>query len=105
MRLTLATLLLAAALPAAAERHVYDHPGVLPAGDIPRCEQYMGMIQRESDVDVRFVFVPGLGDRSFEPAATETMDEMTIGRGTGQERGLLLLFGTAGRRLKVEVGY
>ena len=65
MRLILATLLLAAALPAAAERHVYDHAGVLPASDIPRFEQYMDMIQRESDVDVRFVFVPGLGARSI----------------------------------------
>ena len=105
MRLILATLLLAAALPAAAERHVYDRAGVLPAGDIPRFEQYMGFIQRESDVDVRFVFVPGVGARSIEEAATETMDEMKIGGRSGQQRGLLLLFDTAGRRLKVEVDY
>ncbi|MGZ5089343.1 MAG: TPM domain-containing protein [Usitatibacter sp.] len=105
MRLLLATLLLAAALPAGAERHVYDRAGVLPAGDIPHFEQYMGFIQRESDVDVRFVFVPGLGARSIEEAATETMAEMKIGGRTGQQRGLLLLFDTAGRRLKVEVGY
>lgn len=102
----LAACLLAASLPAApAARHVYDRAGVLPRGDIPRFEQYMGWIQRESDVDVRFVFVPGLGGRSIEQAATDTMTEMKIGGRTGQERGLLLLFDTAGRRLKVEVGY
>jgi ketosteroid isomerase-like protein len=92
----LATALLALALPAAAERHVYDTVGVLPRIDVPRFEQYMQWIQEESDVDIRLVFVPGLGGRSIEQVATEKMAEMKIGRGTGQERGLLLLFDTRG---------
>ncbi|MEO5677537.1 MAG: TPM domain-containing protein [Usitatibacter sp.] len=101
-----AACLLAVALPAApADRHVYDRAGVLPRGDIPRFEQYMRWIQRESDVDVRFVFVPGLGGRSIEQAAVDTVAEMKIGGKTGQQRGLLLLFDTQGGRLKVEVGY
>src|SRR5690349_7252827 len=86
-----AACILAVSLPAAAERHVYDRAGILPPDDIPRFEQYMGWIQRESDVDVRFVFVPGLGGRSIEQVATTAMDAMKIGGRTGQQRGVLLL--------------
>ncbi|HEY4998272.1 MAG TPA: TPM domain-containing protein, partial [Usitatibacter sp.] len=101
-----AACLLAVALPASpADRHVYDRAGALPPGDIAHFERYMEWIQRESDVDVRFVFVPGLAGRSIEQAAVETMDAMKIGGNTGRQRGLLLLFDTEGRRLKVEVGY
>ena len=102
----LTACLLAAALPASpTERHVYDRASVLPPADIPRFEQYMGWIQRESDVDMHFVFVPGLGKRSIEQAALDTVAEMKIGGKTGQQRGVLLLFDMQGRRLKVEVGY
>ena len=101
----LATALLLLALPALAERHVYDQVGVIPRIDVQKFEQYMGWIQQESDIDIRLVFIPGTGGRPIEQVATETMAQMKIGRGTGQERGLLLLFDTKDRKLKVEVGY
>src|SRR4051812_121146 len=93
----LALLFLTFAFPAAAERHVYDKVGVIPRIDVARFEEYMELIQRESDIDIRFVFLPGLGGRPIEQVATETMGAMKIGRGTGQERGLLLLFDTRAR--------
>ncbi len=86
-------------------RHVYDMARALPPGDIPRFEEYMGWILRESDVDVRFVFVPDAGSRSIEELAVELVDEMRIGGKTREERGVLLLYDMSSRRLKVEVGY
>ena len=85
--------------------HVYDNAGVLPQQDLPRFEQYMDWIMVESDVDVRFVFVRGTGEKTIEQLAVDTVDEMRIGGKTGEQRGLLLLYDTEGRRLKVEVGY
>jgi hypothetical protein len=86
-------------------RHVYDMARALPQDDIPRFEEYMGWILRESDVDVRFVFVPDTGARSIEQLAVDLVDEMQIGGRTREERGVLLLYDTSRRRLKVEVGY
>lgn len=86
-------------------RHVYDMAGVLPLQDLPRFEDYLAWILRESDVDVRFAFVAGTGERSIEDFAAGAVDEMRIGGKTREARGVLLLYDVAGQRLKVEVGY
>jgi hypothetical protein len=85
--------------------HVLDRAGVIPAQDLPRFEQYMGWILRESGVDVRFVFLPDTGGSTIEILATDLMDQLQIGGRVGQERGVLLLYDMQGQRLKVEVGY
>jgi uncharacterized membrane protein YgcG len=85
--------------------HVLDRAGVIPLQDLPRFEQYMRWIMRESGVDVRFVFLPDTGGKSIELLAAELMDQLQIGGRTGHERGVLLLYDMQGRRLKVEVGY
>jgi uncharacterized protein len=86
-------------------RHVFDMAGVLPPSDVPRFEQYMDWIQRESDVDVRFAFVRDTGSRTIEELAVDMVDEMRIGGKTREERGVLLLYDVGAQRLKVEVGY
>lgn len=86
-------------------RHVYDAAGALSASDLPRFEDYMRSILRESDVDIRFAFIAGTGKRSIEEVATDVVGELRIGGRTAQERGVLLLYDIEGRRLKVEVGY
>jgi uncharacterized protein len=86
-------------------RQVFDVAGVLPPGDVPRFEQYMGHIHRESDVDIRFVFVRDTGGRRLEELATALVEELRIGGRTREERGVLLLYDMASKRLKVEVGY
>jgi uncharacterized membrane protein YgcG len=85
--------------------HVLDRAGVIPPQDLPRFEQYMGWIMRESGVDVRFVFLSDIGGQSIETLAADLMDQLQIGGRTGQERGLLLLYDMQGQRLKLEVGY
>lgn len=90
---------------AAVRGHVLDRAGVIPPQDLPRFEQYMGWIMRESGVDVRFVFLSDIGGKSIETLAVDLMDQLQIGGRTGQERGVLLLYDMQGQRLKVEVGY
>lgn len=85
--------------------HVVDQAGVIPRQDLPRFEQYMHWIMRESGVDVRFIFVPDTGGSSIEMLAVDLMDQLQIGGRVGQERGVLLLYDMQGQRLKVEVGY
>jgi len=90
---------------AAVRSHVIDRTGVISPQDLPRFEDYMGWIMRESGVDVRFIFLPNSGGKAIEMLAANLMDELKIGGRTGQQRGLLVLYDMQGQHLKVEVGY
>ena len=114
--LRLAALLLAAAAAAAwkfglpgssptRQAPVLDQAGLIPAQDLPRFNEYIGSILRESGVEIRLVLLRGLGGRPIEAVATELMDRLKIGGRAGQERGLLLLYDMSGKRMRVEVGY
>lgn len=85
--------------------HVYDRAGFLPEQDLLRFEWYMDMIMQESDVDIRFAFVKDTEGKTIEEYAVNLVQKMRIGGKTGKERGLLLLYDTQSKRLKVEVGY
>jgi len=91
--------------PAITPSHIIDKAGVIPTQDIPKFEQYMSWIMRESGVDMRFVFVPSTEGTSIETMAAKLLDQLQIGGRTGQERGVLLLYDMQGQQLKVEVGY
>lgn len=86
-------------------RRVIDEAGVLSEYDRSKFEWNMDMIMQESDVDIRFVFLYGTGDKTIEELAVYWMEKLRIGGKTRQERGLLLLYDTKDERLKVEVGY
>jgi uncharacterized protein len=86
-------------------RRLLDEARIIPPADVPRFEQYLAWIFAESDVDIRFVFVRGLGGRSLEEVAVRKVDELGIGGRTQGERGLLLLYDFESRRARIEVGY
>ncbi len=86
-------------------RHIIDQAGVLSPYDAAKFEQYTSWIFTESDVDIRFVFVRGTGERTIEEEAVARMDELGIGGRSRQERGVLLLYDVASGRLRIEVGY
>lgn len=86
-------------------QRIFDVAGVLPPGDVPRFENYLGLIHRESDVDIRLAFVRDTGGKPLEELATAVVEELRIGGKTREQRGVLLLYDMAGSRLKVEVGY
>ncbi|WP_373975465.1 TPM domain-containing protein [Chitinibacter sp. SCUT-21] len=89
----------------ALKSHIIDKADFIPVVDIPRFEQYMSWILRESGIDVRMVFLPNMGNKPIETLAVDLMSQMQIGKQTGQQRGILLLYDVQGQRLKVEVGY
>lgn len=72
--------------------HIVDLAGAVSGDDLPRFNHYMARIARESDVDIRMVFVRGAAGRSIETLAVQAMQALRIGGRTGQERGLLVLF-------------
>lgn len=85
--------------------HVSDYAGILPKQDLPRFEYCMDLIMQEANIDVRFIFVNGTGGKTIEQLAVDLVKELRIGGKTGKEHGLLLLYDTESKRLKVEVGY
>lgn len=82
-----------------------DEAAVIPHDDVPRFEDYLRNIFRESDVDIRIVFVRDVGSQPIEEVAVKRVAALGIGRASGRERGTLLLYDVAGQRLRVEVGY
>lgn len=86
-------------------KHVYDQAGLLSSYDRGKFEEYLRWIFRESDIDIRFVFVRGMGGKTIEDYAVETVEELGIGERDREERGLLLLYDLAAQKLRIEVGY
>lgn len=85
--------------------HIIDRAGIIPRADLPRFDQYMSYIMRESGVDIHMVFLPSAGGVPIEYLTRDMMDELQVGAQTGRERGLLLLYDMEAKQLKVEVGY
>jgi len=85
--------------------HVIDEAGVLPQHDIAKFEQYLEWVFAESDVDIRFLFVPAITEKTIEELAVAKVEELRVG-GLGREsRGVLLLYDVQEKRLRIEVGY
>jgi uncharacterized protein len=87
------------------DRRVHDAAGIIPAGDVSRFENYLKWIFEESDVDVRVVLLKDLSGVPLEQAAIDWMERLGIGTQGREERGVLILYGLAGHRLRVELGY
>jgi uncharacterized protein len=86
-------------------KHVKDAAGLLPDEDRWRLDQYSRWVFRESDVDMRFVFVNGTGGKKIEQFAVDTVEALGIGGKTREERGVLFLYDLAGKKARIEVGY
>ncbi len=89
----------------APERHVYDEAGLLSEHDRDKFEEYLAWVRKESDVDLRFVFLKDVGGQSLEQLAADRLTRLGIGGRSGNARGVLLLYDPASRRLRIEVGY
>lgn len=86
-------------------RHVYDEAGILSGYDVSKFEEYTNYIFRESDIDIRLVFVKNTGDKAIEEYAIEKVDELGVGGKSREERGVLLLYDLQEKKLRIEVGY
>jgi hypothetical protein len=88
-----------------ARNHVIDEAGILPRHDVLKFEEYLEWIYKESDIDIRFVFVPKIAGVTIEEYAIARVDDLCIGGKTKEERGVLLLYDLEKKRLRIEVGY
>jgi len=109
MRGTLVALLLMAAsllshtLGFTLAHRIDDRAGILHRLELHRFEDYLALIEQESGVDVRFVFVDSVENGSLEQFAVREARALGIGRELDR-RSMLFVYDASRRRLRIEVG-
>lgn len=88
-----------------ARQRLYDNVGIIQPIDKRGIEEHLLALYIESDVDMRILLVKGTGGQPLEEFSLENMHKLRIGATNREERGLLLVFDTLSKRLRIEVGY
>ena len=83
---------------------VTDMPGMLRADTIARLNSTIGAFERTTGTEMAVVVIRSLDGLSIEEAAVKLFDLWNIGK-KSRDNGLLLLWSTGDRRVRVEVGY
>jgi uncharacterized protein len=83
---------------------VTDTPGMLRADTIARLNSTIGDVERTNGVEMAVVVIRSLDGLSIEEAAVKLFELWNIGK-KRSDNGLLLLWSTGDRRVRVEVGY
>jgi uncharacterized protein len=83
---------------------VTDMPGKLRAETIARLNSTIGDLERTTGAEMAVVVIGSLDGLSIEEAAVRLFDLWGIGK-KNKDNGLLLLWSTGDRRVRVEVGY
>lgn len=83
---------------------VTDMPGMLRADTIAQLNSIISDFERTTGAEVAVVVIRSLDGRSIEEAAVQLFSLWGIGK-KSKDNGLLLLWATADRRVRVEVGY
>ena len=83
---------------------VTDMPGMLRAETITRLNSAISDFERTTSAEIAVVVIGSLDGLSIEEAAVQLFDLWDIGK-KNTDNGLLLLWSTGDRRVRVEVGY
>ena len=83
---------------------VTDLPGALRADTVARLNATIVEVERTSGVEMAVVVIKSLDGRSVEEVAVKLFELWGIGK-KGKDNGLLFLWSTGDRRIRVEVGY
>ena len=83
---------------------VTDMPGILRPDTIARLNSSIGDFERTNGAEMAVVVVRSLDGLSIEDAAVKLFELWHIGK-KSRDNGLLLLWSTGDRRVRVEVGY
>jgi uncharacterized protein len=83
---------------------VTDMPGMLRADTIARLNSAIGEFERTSGAEMAVVVIRSLDGLSIEEATVKLFDLWNIGK-KSKDNGLLLLWSTGDRRVRLEVGY
>jgi uncharacterized membrane protein YgcG len=74
-----------------AQGHVFDRAGIISASDLPKFEWLLDLIDKESDLDIKFLFLTTIGTATIGKVAVEKMDEYGIGRHGREELSMRIL--------------
>jgi uncharacterized protein len=83
---------------------VTDTPGILRADTVARLNTTIGQFERTNGAEMAVVVIRSLDGLSIEEAAVKLFELWKIGK-KSKDNGLLLLWSTGDRRVRVEVGY
>ena len=83
---------------------VTDMPGTLRKDTIARLNATIGEFERTNGAEMAVVVIRSLDGLTIEEAAVELFELWTIGK-ESKDNGLLLLWSTGDRKVRVEVGY
>jgi uncharacterized membrane protein YgcG len=83
-------------------RSFIDEASFIPAYDAGEFEEWLHGIDKETGVDVRFLFTRDARG-SMDAYTVKRARELGVGRGV-EKRGLLLVYDVVGQRMRVEVG-
>jgi uncharacterized protein len=83
---------------------VTDMPGALRADTVARLNDTIGAFERATGIEVAVVVIRSLDGASIEESAAKLFAMWGIGK-KDRDNGLLLLWSTGDRRVRVEVGY
>jgi uncharacterized protein len=83
---------------------VTDMPGILRADTIARLNSSISEFERTSGAEMAVVVIKSLDGLSIEEATVKLFELWKIGK-KGSDNGLLLLWSTGDRRVRLEVGY
>jgi hypothetical protein len=87
---------------AAAQPYIHDRASALPKVDVPIFNNQLHYMKLDTGVDLRVVFVHGLGGRTLERAAADIAAEIGAGGSKGPARSVLALFETESARIRLE---
>jgi uncharacterized protein len=83
---------------------VTDMPGALRADTVARLNEMIGEFERATGGEMAVVVIRSLDGASIEDAAVKLFEMWGVGK-KGRDNGMLLLWSTGDRRVRVEVGY
>jgi uncharacterized protein len=86
--------------------YVSDFAGIISPGVQGPLEEALRQFEQEKEttVEIAVVTVPGLGNETIETYAVGLFEQWGIGK-KNVDNGVLLLFDTQSRRVRIEVGY
>ncbi|WP_170245596.1 TPM domain-containing protein [Fodinibius salinus] len=87
------------------DNHIFDKAGIISTSDKPKFEWLLDLIQKESGIDIKCLFLKTIRHTTVEEVAVNKMDEYGIGGKGKKQRGILFLFVLDKQKLRIEVGY
>jgi hypothetical protein len=84
-------------------RHIDDRAAIIDSSDLTRFEDYLAQLERESGIDIRFLFVDSVPAGTLNDFAVREARALGIGQHLDRH-GVLLAYDAGHQQLRIEVG-